>query len=91
MTGPHVWTLIGVFAATLVGVATVMTPLMLRTMTSIGAELGTRMEALQTHMDSRFTALRGRKDRIEHPMARIENQRGRIELRIEGLDCDDRH
>lgn len=88
MTEPQVWTLIGVFAATMVGVVTVMTQLMMRTMTSIGAELGTRIESLRTHMDIRFTALEGRMDRIEGRMDRIENRMDRIELRVEGLDRD---
>lgn len=81
MTEPQVWTLIGVFAATMVGVVTVMTQLMMRTITSIGSGLATRIEALQTHMDIRFTALESRMDRIE-------NRIDRLETRVDGIDRD---
>lgn len=55
MTEPQVWTLIGVFAAIMLGGMTLMTTLLSRVvMTTVGglrAEMGARFDAVDTRID----------------------------------------
>lgn len=57
MTEPQVWTLIGVFAAVMLGGMTLMTTLLARTMTAKFEAVDARFDALRTEMNARFDTM----------------------------------
>ena len=70
MNDPQIWTLIGVFAAIMLGGMTLMTTLILRNTTTAVAGLREEMIARFLAVDARFTAVDARLDtmntRIDH-------------------------
>lgn len=74
MNEPQIWTVIGVFAATLVGLIAVITQLFMRSLSSQSDSISSQFAALRTEMVLRF----------EHQDERF----GRIEKQLEGLERD---
>lgn len=86
MNEPQVWTLIGVFAASMVGMITVMTQLMMRTLSAKFDTVNERIDGLRTEMVLRFDSVEGRMDRLENRMDRLENRMDRLETRVERIE-----
>ena len=78
MNDPQVWTLIGVFAAVMIGGMTLMTTLIMRTTT-------TAIDGLRGEMNGRFDGVRGEMHGLRGEMnARFDT----VETKIEHLDRD---
>lgn len=54
MTEPQVWTLIGVFAATMIGVITFLSQSVTRSISALGTDLGNRIDSLRRETNARF-------------------------------------
>ena len=57
MTEPQVWTLIGVFAAVMLGGMTLMTTLLTRTISAKSDAADSRIETLRVEMNARFDTM----------------------------------
>ncbi|WP_045271598.1 hypothetical protein [Microbacterium azadirachtae] len=57
MTEPQVWTLIGVFAAVMLGGMTLMTTLLTRTISAKSDAADSRIESLRVEMNARFDTM----------------------------------
>ncbi len=57
MTEPQVWTLIGVFAAVMLGGMTLMTTLLTRTISAKSDAAESRIESLRVEMNARFDTM----------------------------------
>lgn len=97
MNEPQAWTAIGVLAAALVGLITVTTQLMMRTIatqfTAISHRLddgfeilGTRITSLQTEMTLKFENVEGRMGRIEDRMDQLDGRMDQLDGRMDRLD-----
>lgn len=88
MNDPQTWTALGILTAAILGVITLSTQLMMRTitgqLTGLRSEMGVRFDDVDRRMDR----LEGRMDRLEGRMDRIENRMDGIEKRVEGIDRD---
>lgn len=96
MTEPQVWTLIGVFAAIMLGGMTLMTTLLMRTFTSsisglrgelhsslggLRAEMNAKFETVHEKFDAKFDLIGVRLDGLDARLVRVEKK-------LEGLDRD---
>ncbi|MFV0432362.1 MAG: hypothetical protein ACK5LO_00020 [Leucobacter sp.] len=84
MTEPQIWTIIGVFAATLVAMVTIVMQSFHRSIDGLRTEMVLRFE----HFGARFDGLEGRMDRLEGRMDRLEGRIDRIEKRVDDIDRD---
>ena len=76
MTEPQVWTLIGVFAAVMIGAISLLLRQNDKMITSFRNETGARFEGLEGKIDARFEGLQGQVN------ARFDA----MDRRLEGLD-----
>lgn len=81
MTEPQVWTLIGVFAATIFGVLGVVSSTFTRV---LRAEIG----GLRGEMIARFERVDAQFERVDAQFERVDAQFARIDQRIDHLDRD---
>ncbi|MFT4259851.1 hypothetical protein [Microbacterium sp.] len=85
MTEPQVWTLIGVFAASLFGVLTVMSTMFVRILrTEIGG-VRTELESVRTEMRTEFQSVR---TEMRAEIGGIRTEIGGIHSRLDRLDAD---
>lgn len=78
LTEPQVWTIIGVFAATLLGTMTLLTKSIGGQMTSLRNEITSEITSLRNEMMTGFDALRAEMN------ARFET----VNVRLDNLDRD---
>jgi len=84
MNDPQIWTLIGVFAAVMLGGMTLMTTLLGRTIRSEGDRVNARFDAV----DARFATVDARFDSLRAEMnARFDT----VDVKIGHLDRDVAH
>ncbi|MBK0418873.1 hypothetical protein JD276_07485 [Leucobacter sp. CSA1] len=81
MSEPQTWTIIGVFAATLVGMVALVSQLLTRGLAGLRDEMVLRFE----HQDERIGA---RFDRVEDRLDRVEGRLDRMGKQVEDLDRD---
>ncbi|QEO09489.1 hemagglutinin [Protaetiibacter larvae] len=72
---PQIWTLIGVFAAVMLGGMTLMTTLLMRSTTSaidgLRDEMNARFEAVHREMNARFDTVEVRIDHLDRDVSAI--------------------
>lgn len=82
MNDPQIWTLIGVFAAIMLGGMTLMTTLLSRVIsteiTSLRTEMNVRFDAVHAEIDARFAAVH----------TEIESRFAAVHVKIDHLDDD---
>jgi len=91
MNDPQIWTLIGVFAAIMLGGMTAMTTLILRaTSSAIGglrAEMNARFDTVEARfeaVDARFEAVNVRFDALEKQVAHLDRDVAAVTRRMWG-------
>ncbi|HLT66878.1 MAG TPA: hypothetical protein VKZ73_03325 [Microbacterium sp.] len=85
MTEPQVWTLIGVFAAIMLGAMSLMTTLIMRSTTVAIGGLRNEMVARFMGVDAQFAAMDAKFEALEATVdARLET----INVKLEHLDRD---
>lgn len=96
MTEPQVWTLIGVFAAIMLGGMTLMTTLLMRTITSsisgLRGELHSSLGGLRAEMNAKFETVHekfdAKFDLIGVGLDGLDARLMSVEKKLEGLDRD---
>ncbi len=96
MTEPQVWTLIGVFAAIMLGGMTLMTTLLMRTITSsisgLRGELHSSLGGLRAEMNVKFETVHekfdAKFDLIGVGLDGLDARLMSVEKKLEGLDRD---
>lgn len=83
MNEPQVWTLIGVFAAFMLGSMTVLIRQNDKMIASLRRELGYRFEGMDAKSDARFEAMDARFDALE---TKFDARLGSVDRRLEDLD-----
>jgi len=83
---PQVWTIIGVFAATLVTLVTVVSQRFLGSVESLKTEMVLRFEHQDEKFSARFDGIDERMGRLEGRMDRLEVRMDKIEVRIDKLE-----
>ena len=82
MNDPQIWTLIGVFAAIMLGGMTLMTTLLSRVITTeisgLRSEMNVRFDAVHAEIDARFAAVH----------TEIESRFAAVHVKIDHLDDD---
>lgn len=78
MTEPQIWTIIGVFAATLVALVTIVTQSFTRSISSLRDEMVLRFE----HQGEKFGRLETRMDRLEKRVDDIDRDMLAISKRL---------
>lgn len=88
MSEPQIWTLIGVFGATMVGLVAIVTQLM----SAKFERVHERIDGLKTEMVLRFERIDERVDegfsRVDQRLGKLETRVDHIDARLEGLDRD---
>ena len=96
VTEPQVWTLIGVFAAVMLGGMTLMTTLLMRTITtSVGGlrgEMGAEIGGLRAEMKAKFETVHEKFTSLENKFDAkfdvVEARFNTIDVKLEHLDRD---
>lgn len=92
MNEPQVWTLIGVFAATMIGLVTVITQSFTRTLSAKFDAVNARFDAMDSKFDSKFEIVSERIDGLKAEMVlrfdHVDRRLDRLENRVDGLDAD---
>lgn len=92
LNDPQIWTIIGVFAATLIGGVTLLTQVFLRSMASLRGELTAQIPALNAGLNTRIDALHTemvvRFEQVDRRFEQVEHRLDRLETRVDGLDKD---
>ncbi|PFG31822.1 hypothetical protein ATJ78_2803 [Paramicrobacterium agarici] len=85
MTEPQVWTLIGVFAAALFGMLTLMSTTFIRV---VRTEISSLRHELKADMATGFAAVRADITRLDGRMDRLDGRMDRLEERVDSIDND---
>lgn len=88
MNDPQIWTLIGVFAAIMLGGMTLMTTLILRNTTTAVAGLREEMIARFLAVDARFAAVDARFTAVDARFTAVDARLDTMNTRIDHLDRD---
>ena len=78
MTEPQVWTIIGVFAATLLGTMTLLSTVLMRSIsaqiTSLHNEMMTGFASLRAEMNARFETVNVRLDNLDRDVQALSER-----------------
>ncbi|MGX1933895.1 hypothetical protein [Microbacterium resistens] len=85
MTDPQVWTLIGVFAAAVLGGMSVMTAQFSRVLRSEGARLDAKIDGLRGEVNGQFAAMGTRLDAIDDRLIRVEDKVDDLDKEVANL------
>jgi hypothetical protein len=83
MDDPQIWTLIGVFAAVMLGGMTLMTTLLTRTIRAETGRLDARFDAVDAKFDARFLAVDSRFEAMD---AKFTSLRAEMNARFDATD-----
>ncbi|PRA79789.1 hypothetical protein [Microbacterium sp. MYb66] len=83
MNEPQVWTLIGVFAAFMLGSLTLLIRQNDRMITSLRGELSAKLDGMDAKFEARFDGMDARFDGMD---AKFDARLGSIDRRLEDLD-----
>lgn len=94
MNEPQIWTIIGVLAATMIGLITLITQLFMRQMTTqfevLRSELGTKIDLTAERLDTRITSLSTemvlRFEQVDQRFEQVDRRLGNLELRVGTLE-----
>ena len=85
MNEPQVWTALGILAAALTGMITVVTQMMMRAINARFDSVNDRFDALSTNMNVKFDSLR---TEMELRFQGVDQRFNTVERRLDGLDGD---
>jgi hypothetical protein len=92
LTEPQVWTLIGVFAAIMLGAMTLMTTLIMRSITvaidGVRREMIARFEAVEYRFQAMDAKFEGRFDAMEYRFQAMDARFDAMDAKLEHLDRD---
>lgn len=83
MSEPQVWTLIGVFGATMAGLITIITQTFMRTMSAKFETVNERISGLKTEMVLRFERV---DERMDEGFKQVDRRFEQVDRRLEQVD-----
>lgn len=86
MNEPQVWTLIGVFAASMLGTVALLMRQNDRMIDGFRREMSAQFSAMDAKFDARFSSIDARFDAIDTRFGAMDTRFGAIERKLEDLD-----
>lgn len=89
MNDPQVWTLIGVFAAAMLGGITLLTTQLNRTITAGFKAIDARFETVEKTMNAKFDAVDAKFDAVHVKLDHLDRDVSALSKRVFGIDRTD--